>query len=259
MARQEGALEEVEEWMYEACELHSSSSRYAHRVSQSREIITQILDRVKQPYIAFSCGKDSTVLAHMVLEIDSTVPLRFLSSGETRLVHNVDTILGYFNERGATIQEINIDRVFSEEWKDATWDEQRKAGRGDLEQLNDGDWDCIFMGLRSQESRTRRMSLARHQTPGLPSYSFMYTTGKRKGMIRCCPIARWETIDVGAYLIANNLPWLEWYDYQGFEGRTTARLTGDAIRNNVLAWLKYHSPEKFYVLADRFPEFRWYI
>ena len=213
--------------MRETCEVHSRSRQYANRLSQSREIITQALQFMEQPYIAFSCGKDSTVLAQLVLEIDSTIPLRFMSSGETRLVHNVDTILDYFRERGASIQEINIDRVFSEEWKDATWDEQRKAGRGDLEKLNIGSWDGIFMGLRTQESRIRQISLAKQQTPGLPMFCFRYKTGKRKDMIRCCPIARWETIDVGAYLIANDLPWLEWYDYQGFEGRTTARLTGD--------------------------------
>lgn len=249
----------MKEWMIETCRLHGRSRQHAYRLSQSRGIVTQALKYMSRPYIAFSCGKDSTVLAHMVLEIDSTIPLRFLSSGETRLVHNVDTILGYFNERGATIQEINIDRVFSEEWKDATWDEQRKAGRGDLEELNAGNWDGIFMGLRTQESRTRKISLAKNQTPGLPPFCFCYKTGKRKNMIRCCPIARWETIDVGAYLIANDLPWLEWYDYKGFEGRTTARLTGDAIRNNVLAWLKLHNPEKFNILAARFPEFRLYI
>lgn len=249
----------MEQWELNSYVLHSRLPRYRRMVEQAQSIIEEVLKLVKNPYVAFSCGKDSSVLAHLVLQQAPDTPLRFLSSGETRLVHNVDTVLEHFRVLGATIQEINIDRVFSEEWKDATWTEQRKAGKRDLEKLNDPVFDCIFMGLRMEESRPRKMSLLRHRDEDLPRYCHRYKGGNRQAMIRCCPLANWTTKDVGAYLLENGLPWLDWYDFRGFEGRTTARLTGDAVRQNTLTWIKLHKPEHFNILTARFPELRSYV
>ena len=102
----------------------SRNGKFIAKTERSKNIIMQALKLCKNPYVSFSCGKDSSVLAHLVLDIKKDVPLRFLSSGETRLVHNVDRIIEHFKDKGAVIHEINIDRVFSPEWKDATWTEQ---------------------------------------------------------------------------------------------------------------------------------------
>lgn len=234
--------------------LHAKLPVYRRHIDQAREIINGVLQHVEKPYIAFSCGKDSTVLAHMVLQFAPATPLRFLSSGETRLLHNVDDVLRFFGDRGVVIQEINIDRVFSEEWKNATWDEQRKVGRHDMELLNDSSFDGIFMGLRAGESRVRKISLARNQTEGLPRFCHRYRAGKRKDMIRCCPLANWTVSDIGAYIVEHDIPYLDWYGHQGFEGRTTARLTGDAVRQYTLTWLKKNKFDSWNRLLQRFPE-----
>ena len=239
--------------------LHARLPIYSRRKIEAEDIILGVLQHVKYPYVAFSCGKDSSVMAHLVLQFNRNIPLRFLSSGETRLVHNVDAVLDYFRSLGAIVQEINIDRVFSDAWLTASWDEQRKAGRGDMELLNDRGFDGVFMGLRAKESRARKISLYCNQTPDLPSFCYRYIGRKRASMIRCCPLGRWTTEDVGAYIVEHGLPHLDWYDYQGFEGRTTARLTGDAVRQNALFWLKKNKPENFAVLAQRFPEFRLFV
>lgn len=249
----------MEAWERELYLLNTQQSRYKKKLKESLEIINETLAICEAPYISFSCGKDSSVMAHMILAIDNTIPLRFLSSGETRLVLNVDDIIQYFEQRGADVQEILVDRVFSEEWQDATWDEQRKAGRGDLNRLNEGGFDCIFMGLRAEESPPRRLSLYRHQTEGLPMFTYRYSGKGRKNMIRCCPLARWTTLDIGGYILQHDIPYLKWYEHQGFEGRTTARLTGDAVRNNVLVWMKQNDPNSFNRLAKRFPEFKMFV
>lgn len=232
---------------------------YRRRIDDALGIIEGILPHTKKPYVAFSCGKDSSVMAHLVMQVDKSVQFRFLSSGETRLVHNVDSVLGFYRNLGADIQEVNVDRVFSEEWKDATWTEQRKAGNKDFDVLIDGTVDGVFMGLRIEESRPRKMSLFSHQSPDLPPFCYRYKQGKMVGMIRCCPLALWTTEDIGAYIIQHGLPYLDWYDYSGFEGRTTARITGDAVRQNMLFWLKKNKPESFAILAQRFPEFGMYV
>ena len=239
-------------------ELRGRTVFHRRLLQESKDIIAAALCLMRRPYVAFSCGKDSSTLAHLVLQFDKTVPLRFLSSGETRLVHNADEVIDYFKSFGADIQEINIDRVFSEEWKNATWDEQRKAGRGDLHRLNEGGWDGVFMGLRGEESKRRRYSLWQHQTKGFPPFTFSYK--RQENFIRCCPLARWRTEDVGAYLLANGIPFLEWYEHAGsFDARTTARITGDAVRQGMLVWLKKNKPDSWNKLLERFPEFGLYV
>ena len=251
----------MQDWQIERYTIHSRSSRFLKRVNEAKEIIKDILPLLQNPYIAFSCGKDSSVLAHLVMQITPKIPLCFLSSGETRIVHNVDDVINWFKARGATVEEILIDRVFSEEWKHATWTEQRKAGKHDLELLNAGNWDGVFMGLRIEESPNRKRSLLMLQTEGLPPFCYRYkeTNKKRGNIIRCCPLARWTADDIGAYLVTNNIPFLRQYHKYGMEARTTARLTGDAVRQYVLSDIKRDNPEGWRKLVKRFPEFSYFV
>lgn len=213
-----------------------------------------MLNIAETPYIALSCGKDSTVMADMVLQ-QKRVPCRFVSSGETRIIHNVDDVLNYFKAL-TDVEEIIFDRIFSEEWAGATFDKQRKAGRRDIQSLNNDDYDGVFLGLRKEESRARSISLAKCQSKSLPRYTYKYN-GERD-YYRFCPLADWTYQDVGAYIVENNLPVLTWYTEFGFQSRTTARLTGDAIRQNTLFWIKCHNPEGYHLLIKRFPELSIY-
>lgn len=252
----------MEQWEREQYHLRGQLLSYQKKLSESRQIIREYLEIVEHPYIAFSCGKDSAVLAHLVLSQDDAVPLRFLSSGETRIIHDVDTVINWFQDHmGAEVQEILIDRVFTAEWKDASWTEQRKAGRGDLERLSEGHWDGIFMGLRAEESKLREMSLYGHQTDGLPRFCYRYKTSNkaRAGITRCCPLARWTVDDIGAYLVNHNIPVLRQYHNRGLGSRTTARVTGDAVRQYVLSDIKRDNPEGWRKLVRRFPEFRAFV
>lgn len=237
--------------------LWSRHPTHRRRLDKSVEIIKESFKHCNRPFVAFSAGKDSTVLADLVLDANPKVPLRFLSSGETRLIHDVDKVIEYFVARGADVQEINMDRVFADGWEGATWDEQRKAGRRDMELLNDG-YDAVFMGLRAEESRNRQISLMNLRTEGLPPYCYKYKEMRNK-MMRICPLAEWKHEDVAAYLYARELPVLEWYEDYGIKSRTTARLTGDAVRQNVLVWLKRKDLTAYTKLVERFPEFGLYI
>lgn len=237
----------------EKCRLYAKLPAFQKKLSRTLERVRDMLEICSVPYVAFSCGKDSTVVADMVLRIRNDVPLRFISSGETRIIHNVDDIMDWFrNVHDAKIEEINFDRVFSDEWKDASFDEQRKAGRRDIQTINNSAYTGVFMGLRKAESRGRQISLNACKTDGLPSYMYKY---KNRDFYRMCPIADWTTEDVGAYIVTHNLPVLKWYRDFGFDSRTTARLTGDAVRQSTLYWIKVTNPEGYSKLLERFPEF----
>lgn len=238
------------------CLVYSKLTTYKVKKQRTIDNIAEMLSMSKSPYIAFSCGKDSSVLADMVLKLNPTIPLRFISSGETRILHNVDDVIAFFREKyGANIEEIVFDRVFSEEWKDASFDEQRKAGRRDIQNIDNANFDGVFMGLRSQESRGRQISLACCRTEGLPRNMYKYAN---RDFYRMCPLKEWKTEDVGAYIVENQIPTLNWYKVNGFDARTTARLTGDSIRQNTLSFIKMQNPVGFRRLVERFPELNIY-
>lgn len=238
------------------CALWATMDQYKRRLGKTRAAIAEMLRIVRRPYITFSCGKDSSALADMILRQNPKIPLRFLSSGETRIIHNVDDVMTYFRETyDADIEEIRIDRVFSPEWRNASFDEQRHAGRRDLQRLDNSAYDGVFMGLRAEESRHRQISLIMHQGRDLPRGLYKYAD---RDFYRACPLRDWKTEDVGAYITTHRIPVLKWYEHSGFEARTTARLTGDAVRQNTLFWLKLNNPAGYARLMQRFPELRAY-
>lgn len=237
----------------EICKLYANLKTYKVKLDKTIKSVEQMLDLVRSPYIAFSCGKDSSVLADIVLKINPDIKLRFISSGETRIMHNVDNVMDYFtNKYNANIEEIVFDRVFSAEWKGSSFDEQRKAGRRDIQSINNSSYGGVFMGLRKEESRGRCISLKMHNNDDLPRNMYKYKN--RREFYRMCPLADWKTEDIGAYIVTNDIPVLKWYQDFGFESRTTARLTGDAIRQNTLYWIKYNNPVGYNKLISRFPE-----
>lgn len=238
------------------CALWARSSRYKSRVNRTRDSIADMLLVARKPYIAFSCGKDSSVMADMILRQNPAIPLRFVSRGETRLMHNVDAVLEYFRSAyDANIEEILFDRVFSEEWKDASFAAQQEAGKRDIRDIDNTGYDAVFMGLRIQESRKRSITLRYHRTEGLPDGTYRY---KGREFYRFCPLAQWRTEDVGAYLTEHNIPVLDWYRDFGFEGRTTSRLNDEALKQNTLFWLRQNNPDGYQKLVTRFPELRIY-
>lgn len=238
------------------CLIWSKMPQYKRRIDQAKSEIAEMLLISKRPYIAFSCGKDSSVLADIVLSQNPSIPCRFICSGETRIVHNVDSVISHFkNKYNANIEEIFIDRVFSEEWKNASFDEQRKAGRKDIQSIDNKQYDGVFMGLRKDESRGRKISLSFHKDENLPANMYQY---KKRPFYRMCPLADWKTEDIGAYIVSNHIPILNWYQEYGFESRTTARLTGDAVRQNVIFYIHKTNLAGYQKLIERFPELRIY-
>lgn len=230
--------------------LHANLPIFRRHVSAAKSIIEEGLRNCERPFVAFSCGKDSAVMAHLIESISPGLPMRFVSSGETRLVHNVDDVLSWFRNRGAQIEEICFDRVFSEDWKDATWNEQRKAGNKDLQNINRGEFGAVFIGLRAKEGPNRARTLAMHRTPGLSRGLYR----AKSGVLRICPLADFSEMDVAAYTAIHGIPMLDEYTEQGVSSRTTARLTGDAVRQGVVTRLRRKHPQKYSLLIRRFPE-----
>jgi len=59
-------------------------------------------------------------------------------------------------------------------------------------------YDCVFVGIRAEESVKRRLRIAANRS----------LTAIREAW----PLASWQWLDVWAYLVNNNVPYLSLYD-----------------------------------------------
>lgn len=243
-----------------ALAMHTRLPVYQKMLDKARGCIEFTYGLCRDPYVAFSAGKDSAVMLHQVLSVNPRAVVRILTGGETRLLHkNIDQVLNWWKENFPEMdfQEINVDHVFAPGWETATFYEQYQTFQGEWEKYlhSAGDWDGVFIGLRSEESRFRRAWL-RQRMEGHAVRQ--YLSGGIKGVYRSCPLADWREVDVAAYVVSNQIPLLSGYE-KSFSARTKTRIGGRAmIQYGQLAELRERDPEGYKKLIARFPEIaRW--
>ena len=222
----------------------------------ARHVIRRALALASTPEVAFSAGKDSTVLAHLVHSVDPTVPWRISTFGETRLVHSdLDEMLDWARRLGACVIEDRQDYVF--DGRDLSWWDQLDWGVPVecVRELNSPGVDLVFLGLRREESAKRRRALSMYRTPGYPPWTYRYK-GEPK-LIRCAPLATWKTSDIEAYILREKLPTLRAYrSAMGMEARTSARLDLISVNKGALRDLRRRDPASWARLMQRFPELK---
>ncbi len=237
---------------------YGRGTAHQRRIRRARDTIAEALGRCRAPYVAFSAGKDSLALLWMVREQAPDIVVRILTGGETRILHpNLDEVLDWWRERGANLQEVHVDHVFAEGWADAAFADQYATFVGEWRRyLLPEDADAVFLGLRAEESPTRRRALRLRE----PDTRFSIYRYRRDGLnhvaglLRVCPLDEWTTDDVAALVVAHKMPLLAAYEYGGMETRTHGRLGRSAIRCGQLSELRARDPAGYNRLIARFPE-----
>lgn len=205
-------------------------------------------------YVSVSFGKQSICLAHMLYQIRPDMPMYFLASWESWIIHNYDEVIDKFLNRWPIIFHIVQSDNVSD--NDLTWKETRDLGQDDLQNMcNREDWDGWYWGLVKEESKGRKATLSTRWKGQPHPTIFRYTDGK----FRCCPLMNWTNLDVAAYVQEYDLPLLNIYKQYGLDMRTTARVTRDMAEFGGVAYLRQLSIESLNKLATRFPELRCYI
>lgn len=206
-----------------------------------------------KPYLALSFGKDSLVMLDLVRSVRPDINCIFLESEESRLLYDYDRVISLYLKDGLNLTTVKTNRLSENE----TWTAARKAGNADFFLSEFEGWDGVFMGLRIEESKSRKYSLIKKENNEISDKIMVYRTGPRKGMLRCCPMAYWTAFEVLFYLKEKNLPYLNVYD-NGHFIRTTARLTGDAERNNALHWIKQTDISRYNKIVSMIPELKYF-
>jgi len=197
--------------------LYSQLKPYKALVNKTSGFIRWSLERVKNPYVACSFGKDSAVMLDLILKHNQNIPVRFASHPETRLLDNYDEVIKKWIEKG-----INYIEIFC----DGNLVKIKHAQRDALDAVNEN-WDSFFVGIRKEESFGRRVSLKK-----LGMFHKL-----ANGRIKISPMADWTEKEISVYTLANDLPVLNKYNIEGFSARTTSGIPRTNI-NECLQSLK---------------------
>lgn len=199
---------------------HAYTAGFKRKLDRARALIVRNADHC----VSVSWGKDSVVMlhiAHSVLGNLKAVHGRYRT--ECERFEDIDAVRDAVLDKlaGVDYSEAEVtgnwqmyelagcffvepetpEQNKAHAWYRSQWAHEMSAMTGDK----------VMIGMRPDESRTRRMVVAR--------FGAEYTT--KAGRSTVLPLVGWSGKDVWAYLISNNLPWLRIYDAQ--KNRETAR------------------------------------
>ena len=190
--------------------MHSRTKEFEEKVLESRRIVREVLIAYKS-YIAYSGGKDSLAMLHLIIKEDPSVRELHWDYGryyvprwlEREIIRNAKALGADIEVRTSLEYEIKKREaigVLGREFIGSVGREMMERG-----------FECVFLGLRSEESSRRNIRTKKHI--------------KRKEMIECYPIARWSWKDVWAYIVSNNISYPSIYDkYSKIYGWDKVRL-----------------------------------
>lgn len=194
--------------------MHSETDEYQFNISESGKNVKEGLAICKKPYIAFSGGKDSLVMMHLVLQKNPDILVWHWDYGPYFMPRSV---LDEISQIAAGIGARNF-RVDQTGYK--AYEQAKRSGKPvfyryffgvALPALKKEGYDGAFIGLRADESRKR----------GVRTKSIFEKT---PGMISIFPIRHLTVRDVWAYIVSNDLPYCNHYDrYAELEGRENVR------------------------------------
>jgi len=186
---------------------------FQQRVAESRKTIFDALKKYKKAYISFSGGKDSTCVLHLVLQQKPDILVVHWDFGPFFIPREIE---GEIQKNMRILGARNIRIETSQKYKEL----KRKArnvlgvdflGKFSLKVRKKG-FRAVFLGLRKEESSSRKLRI---------------THGKNLTSLQeLCPIQNWKWLDVWAYIVSNDLPYLSHYDrYASIVGWDRARFT----------------------------------
>lgn len=186
----------------------AQGEEHKQRVADALALVEQAIARANRAYVAYSGGKDSTVVAHLALEAQPDIMILHWDYGPyfipRWLADEIRT-----NARQLGVRHLRIET--SPEYLRLRRKAVNVLGREYLgkllPRLRQEGYDVGFTGIRAEESLKRRRR-----------YSLSYPM---KGITTYAPLFDWTWRDVWAYIFSRDLPYASIYeryaDAQGLE------------------------------------------
>jgi len=247
---------------YLQCELHMQLKGCCFRIRRAQEVISEALDKMQNPYIAFSTGKDSTVMAHMVWQQAPGIPAVYFDA-DCAFPESKE-MLARYEVAGKPIIRWACERFFDTLHRvggptsNACEAETMRSTvyRPIQSLLAKYHFDGVFIGLRNEESH------GRHKLAQVRGQLFWQ---RRDRLWECLPVTYLTYEDVWAYIVSERVDYCTVYDRQMELGvpPEDCRLSywaGETKRNwGRWAILKRGWPELFNRFAAEFPKVRAYV
>lgn len=235
--------------------LYSGLPRFKKNVEKSKNIIKEFLSICPESYLAWSTGKDSTCVRHLLSIINPNIPsihfdlgVEYPSTYEYKKLFP-DTIT--FKPEIGIIDKL---QKYGFDTKEAATHCKKPAFINEFknELLK---YKGFFMGLRYDESRARSY---------LRKRGSIYQ--KKDGNWICNPISFWKFHDVFAYLYSNEIPIHPHYTMKNSsqpvkERRVSGFLAGRNRAANFgrFFWFSRQYPDIFKEMCFIFPGLKQYI
>lgn len=205
--------------------------KFQEKVRQAKQVIKEAI-ALGNSYVAWSLGKDSSVLLHLAQSQKPDIPAISFTHPEREMISNyAETQARYCDRNPTNLIEIAIDgdHIPNKIASAKLWEK----------------YPVAFVGLRKEESKKRRLALIKNGE--------IYQT-KNRGW-RVCPLANWQEIDIWAYTIEFDIPYLAAYDLGA--KRTTDHVSKNcrhAYQSERLEEFRILAPNYYQYLKDNFPE-----
>lgn len=221
--------------------LYAQLNQFKNLVKWTHEFIEYSLQKVKSPYLACSFGKDSIVMLHLVLKHCPEIPVLWVTFKETRMINNYDEVVQCWLSN----YNLNLTELFVDVDVDAEYDDKQAMFRF----AKKNGYDSAFVGIRKEEDRKRKHAINR--------YGKIHKLNP--GQIRIAPLSDWTYNDISAYIYSHGLKYLESYDCDGMESRTTTGIPDSDIRHKDLARLRRQDMSAYNRLIAENPNLKKFI
>ena len=226
---------------------YGKSSILRRKIEKAKIIIEKALAENECWYVAFSGGKDSTVMLDLVRGYCSDIPAVW-SDDEWWIPETME-----YMER-MKVDGLNLHQTPAHakhtEFFTAHENSKIKSGR-EYPQMQG--WTGAFIGIRADESNRRRIVLRKYGT---------LHYGKTVKQWQCYPLAWWTVYDIWAYILSRELDYNRGYDILEHLGlaidrRRIGPLAVEAVlQYGQLVILKKGWPELYERFCESHPEAR---
>jgi phosphoadenosine phosphosulfate reductase len=234
--------------------LLAQTSEHQDKVNRANALLQDHVRDAEQAYLAWSTGKDSTVLLHLCHQLDLDIEAIYYDAdaklpGTTDYMDHVrdaydvpvrvvetEPIMDVYERAGGP----QADGIEHATMRATVWRPVRRLAR-------EG-YDLGIVGLRAEESNRREQRLNEHG----------HVTTHVDGQTTLYPLADWTTQDVWAYHAHHQVPVHPAYEHTAYldrdEIRTSYWCGESGVQYGRWYWLKQNYPRLFNRFRERFPD-----
>lgn len=230
---------------------HSLTNLHKRRVESAHRLCSEWLEKCKNPSVAFSAGKDSTVLLHLVRTIFSDCQAHF-SHPEYILNETQELLDATPNLNQYAYKNMHAD--FFTAWVDHSElpdNVEWFNGKSSAQWAREAGIDGIAVGIRAEENSYRKIAIRK--------YGSLFFVQKKQ-IWQCWAIHDWSVEDIWAYIFSKDVSYNRAYDRMDNAGvplkaqRIGPFANRKALKMGQLAILRTVFPEQYQRFVAQFPE-----